>query len=179
MLPSSHGVPFGALGFEHTPVDVLQVPASWHWSEPVQTTAGPAVQTPAWQLSFWVQALLSALQAVLFALGGFEQRPVDVLQVPASWHWSWAVQTTGVPVQVPLWQLSPVVQARPSLQLVPSDLAGFEQRPVVVSQVPATWHWSRAVPATHVPVQVPLWQVRKSVVEGTWVDLGGRGIVGI
>jgi hypothetical protein len=27
-LPSAHGVPFGAFGFEHTPVPVLQTPAT-------------------------------------------------------------------------------------------------------------------------------------------------------
>ncbi|PYQ01844.1 MAG: hypothetical protein DMF82_18120 [Acidobacteria bacterium] len=78
------------------------------------------------------------------------------LQTPARWHWSRAVQTTGVPMQTPLWQLSPVVQARPSLQPLPFGLAGFEQSPVVASQVPARWHWSRAVQTTGVPVHAPL-----------------------
>jgi hypothetical protein len=40
------------------------------------------VQVPAWQVSVWVQALLSA-QAAPFALLGFEQIPVEVLHVPA------------------------------------------------------------------------------------------------
>jgi len=30
MRPSSHAVPFGALGFEHAPVAGLQTPATWH-----------------------------------------------------------------------------------------------------------------------------------------------------
>jgi hypothetical protein len=69
-------------------------------------TAVPAVHVPLWQVSDWVHALLS-LHAEPFALAGFEQMPVDVLQVPALWHWSEAVQTTGLaPVQVPLWQVS-------------------------------------------------------------------------
>jgi hypothetical protein len=49
------------------------------------------------------------------------------------------VQTTAVPVQVPLWQVSPVVQALPSLQVVPSALAApVLHWPVVESHVPAT-----------------------------------------
>jgi hypothetical protein len=31
-LPSLHVVPFAFGGFEQTPVPVLQVPTSWHWS---------------------------------------------------------------------------------------------------------------------------------------------------
>jgi hypothetical protein len=48
------------------------------------------------------------------------------------------VQTTGlVPVHVPALQVSVWVQAFPSLQVLPSGLTGFEQMPVVESQVPA------------------------------------------
>jgi hypothetical protein len=43
---SLHGEPFGRLGFEQTPVDGLQVPASWHWSDAVHVTAVPATQEP-------------------------------------------------------------------------------------------------------------------------------------
>jgi hypothetical protein len=77
------------------------------------------VHTPDWQASVCVQAFPS-VQLVPLALGGFEQIPVEVLQTPTSWHWSRAVQTTGVlPVHTPDWQLSVCVQAFPSLQLVP------------------------------------------------------------
>jgi hypothetical protein len=139
-LPSLHVVPSTFAGFEQAPVVVSQVPAEWHWSLAVQTTGLAPVQMPAWQLSDWVQALPS-LQAVLLGLAGFEQAPVVVSQVPAEWHWSLAVQTTGLaPVQTPAWQLSDWVQALPSLQAVLSAFAGFEQMPVLVSQVPATWH---------------------------------------
>jgi len=42
-------------------------------------------------------------QGVLSAFGGSEQMPVSGSQVPALWHWSDAVQTTGSePVQVPV-----------------------------------------------------------------------------
>jgi hypothetical protein len=51
------------------------------------------------------------------------------------------VHVTGfAPVQTPLRQVSVWVQALPSLQLVPSALLGFEQAPVVVLQVPTSWH---------------------------------------
>ena len=94
-------------------------------------------------------------------LAGLEQVPVVGLQVPASWHWSGALQTTGVsPVHVPAWQVSLRVQALPSSQLVPSDLAGLEHAPVVGLQVPASWHWSGAVQTTGLaPVHAPAWQV--------------------
>jgi len=164
-LPSLHVVPLGAGGLEHCPVDVLQGPATWHWSEAVQTTGLEPVQTPPWQVSVCVQALPS-VHAVPFVLGGLEHTPVLVLQVPTSWHWSEAVHTTGFePMQVPFWQVSVCVQALPSVQVVPSVLLGFEHTPVDGSQVPATWHWSSAVQVT-VEVglpQVPFWQVSPDV----------------
>ena len=57
-----------------------------------------------------------SLQEEPLALGGFEQIPFVWLQVPAVWHWSSAVHTTGfVPTQTPFWQTSVWVQALPSL----------------------------------------------------------------
>ena len=82
---------------------------------------------------------LPSLQELPLGLAGLEQVPVAGLQVPASWHWSEAEQVTGFePVQAPAWQVSVCVQALPSLQELPSALAGLEQRPVAESQVPAT-----------------------------------------
>lgn len=79
-----------------------------------------------------------SLQAVPFVLFGFEHTPVEGLHVPAVWHWSSAVQVTGLlPVQVPDWQLSVCVQAFPSLQAVPFASTGLEQAPVEGVQVPA------------------------------------------
>jgi hypothetical protein len=57
-LPSEQAVPSGLAVLEQTPVAGSQVPAEWHWSEPVQTTL-PCVQEPAAQESF-VQALPSS-----------------------------------------------------------------------------------------------------------------------
>ena len=77
------------------------------------------MQVPPWQVSLWVQAFPS-LQAVPFAFEGFEQTPVAGLHVPASWHWSSGVHTTGsVPVQTPATHTSLRVQPLPSLQVVP------------------------------------------------------------
>src|SRR2546425_362198 len=147
--PSLQLVPLGLAGFEQRPVGVLQVPASWHWSWAVQTTGVP--RSEARRVGEAGGSRGSPFHLKKKGMAGFEQRPVVVSQVPATWHWSRAVQTTGVTVQVPVWQLSPVVQARPSLQLVPLGLAGFEQTPVVVLHVPASWHWSWAVQTTGVP----------------------------
>jgi hypothetical protein len=130
----------------------------------VHTVVVPPVHEPDWQLSPLVQALLS-LHAVPFASAGFEHAPVDVSQVPAEWHWSDAVHVLVVPLwHEPDWQVSPVVQALPSLHVVPSAFAGFEHAPVTVSQVPAEWHWSDALHVVVVPlVQAPDWQVSPTV----------------
>src|SRR5881392_157761 len=159
-LPSLHAVPLLAFGWEHWPVAVSQVPATWHWSEAVQTAGMGTVPVPLWQVFVWAQALPS-LHAVPLLAFGWEHRPVAVLQVPATWHWSSALQTTGLaPVQVPLWQVSACVQALPSLHAVPLLAFGLEHWPVAVLQVPATWHWSSALQTTGLlPVQSPLWQV--------------------
>src|SRR5437879_4354566 len=156
--PSSQTVPFGrgagsqlSLASWHTPV--LQAsPAA------EQSRAAPP-QTPAAQRSFAVQKRPSS-QAVPSAWFGLEQAPFAGLQTPATWHWSRAVQMTGLaPMQLPAWQVSVCVQASPSEQALPSALSGLEQVPFAGSQTPAAWHWSRAAHTTgFVPVQVPAWQ---------------------
>ena len=55
---------------------------------------------------------------------------------------------------------SPTVLAFPSLQTTPFAFAGFEHAPVVVLQVPTSWHWSLATHTTGlVPEHTPAWQV--------------------
>jgi hypothetical protein len=82
-----------------------------------------------------------SLQVVPFAAFGFEHMPVAGLQTPAAWHWSDAVQVTAVPAwHEPLWQLSPTVQALPSVHEVPFAAFGFEQVPFAGLQTPAAWH---------------------------------------
>jgi len=70
----------------------------------------------------------ASLQPVPSAAVGFEHWPVAESHVPATWHWSDAVQVTGLaPLHVPLWQVSVCVQASPSLQLVPFVFGVFWQ----------------------------------------------------
>jgi hypothetical protein len=95
-FPSLHADPFAATGFEHTPVDGLQVPAAWHWSLAPHAIGLEPVHTPATQLSTCVHALPS-LQLVPFATAGFEQTPELGSHTPAAWHWSLAAHVTGLP----------------------------------------------------------------------------------
>jgi len=102
---------------------------------------------------------LPSLHDAPSAFAGFEHAPVAGLHVPASWHWSDAVQATGLaPAQVPAWQASDCVHALPSLQALPFGLAGLEQAPFAGLQTPAVWHWSSAAHVTgFVPLHVPAW----------------------
>src|SRR5205814_1219596 len=136
-LPSLQGAPSGLAGLLQAPVAGLQVPAVWHWSEAGQTTGFVPTQARAARVAVRVQALPSS-QGAPSALAGLLQAPVAGLQVPAVWHGSEAVRTTGfVPTQAPAAQVSVRVQALPSLQGAPSALAGLLQAPVAGLQVPA------------------------------------------
>jgi hypothetical protein len=95
-VPSLHALPLALAGFVHSPVDGLHVPAVWHWSSAVQTTASPPEQLPFEQVSVRVHALPSP-QAVPFGLLGFEQTPVAGSQTPVSWQALLATHTTGLP----------------------------------------------------------------------------------
>jgi hypothetical protein len=99
--------------------------------------------------------------AIPSAAAGFEQMPLLGLHVPATWHWSVAVQVIElVPMHVPLWHVSVWVQALPSLHAVPFVAVGLEHAPVLGLHVPAAWHWSLAMHVTGLPpVHVPLWHV--------------------
>ena len=111
-------------------------------------------------MSVCVHALPS-LQVAPLALFGLLHVPFAVSHVPASWHWSSALHTTGLlPVHVPVWQVSVCVQALPSLHVEPLVLFGLLQTPVAGAHVPTSWHWSSAAHVTGLlPVQVPVWQV--------------------
>jgi hypothetical protein len=138
-FPSSQGAPSGFATGMQLPEKPSQVLCWWHWSGGGQTTGFVPVQVPDWQRSVCVQAFPS-LHLVPSGAFGFEQAPVPGSQVPATWQASCAVQVTGLPTQLPAWQLSFCVQAFLSSQLVPSVLAGFEHAPVPGSQVPTLWH---------------------------------------
>jgi hypothetical protein len=119
----------------------------------------PDTQTPAVHMSPLVQ-LLPSSQPLPSAFVGFVHAPVDGSQLPPLWHWSSATQVTVVPEQFPPWHASAVVQALPSLQVVPSALLGFEHVPFAGSHDPAAWHWSCATHVTGFPPwQSPAWQV--------------------
>src|SRR5882724_7111981 len=159
-LPSSQPVPSGRAGLLQVPVAGLQVPAVWHWSAAVHTTGLAPTQAPAAQVSVCVQALPSSHGAPL-GLAGLLQTPDAGLQTPAAWHWSAAVQTTGLaPTQAPAAQVSVCVQALPSSHGAPLGLAGLLQTPDAGLQTPAAWHWSAAVQTTGLaPTQAPAAQV--------------------
>ena len=98
-FPSLHDVPLSTGAYTH-PVVGLQLSAVQGLPS-LQVTAWPE-QTPPWQVSLVVQALPS-LQALPLIFTGFEHIPVLESQVPTTWHWSEAVQTTGLlPVHTPL-----------------------------------------------------------------------------
>ena len=141
-------------------------------------TALPLMQAPPWQVSMSVQALPSVHPAPS-DFAGFEQTPP--LQVPASWHWSCAMQTIGFPpTQLPPWQVSVRVQALPSLQPVPLFFCGFEHVPLAGLQVPTSWHWSCAVHVTGLaPVHAPPWQVSVWVQALPSVHVSPSGLVGL
>ena len=81
----------------------------------------------------------------------------------ASWHASGAVQVLGVPVHVPDWQLSPVVQALPSLHTVPFVFGGYEQTPVAGLQLPGNWHCPGGEQRSSSPTQTPAWHTSEPV----------------
>jgi hypothetical protein len=75
-LPSSHDVPIGFCGFEHTPVHGSHVPASWHWSLAMHVIGfAPSHPRPGWQVSVCVQASPSS-HAVPLGFSWFEHAPV-------------------------------------------------------------------------------------------------------
>lgn len=89
------------------------------------------VQLPLWQVSPVVHALPS-LQAVPFATAewvypvlGLHESVVQALL---------SLQEIAVPVHVPFWQESPVVQALPSLQEMPFATAVWTQAPVELTE---------------------------------------------
>jgi len=83
-----------------TPVWGLQ-PSVVHGLASSVATGLPTVHVPDWQVSSAVHALPS-LHELPFAFTGLEQRPLEPLHEPTSWHWSDAMHTTGfAPVHAP------------------------------------------------------------------------------
>ena len=120
---SLHMVLSALAGFEQAPVPMSQVPALWHWSSGKHSTGLPLMHAPFWQASPVVQAFMS-LHDVESTLLTNEHVPLPALHVPPVWHWL-GVHTTGfAPMHVPPTQVSVIVQALPSLHIVPSALLG-------------------------------------------------------
>jgi hypothetical protein len=90
--------------------------------QPVRQVVEP--QSVGWQMPFWH---VPPEQTAPSGACGLEHWPVLGLQVPATWHWSKAVQTTGVPPeQTPAWHVAPCVQRLPLLQGLPSGAVMLE-----------------------------------------------------
>src|SRR5262249_60656140 len=123
---------------------------------PAVTTGLAPVQAPAALVSACAHASpASPAGAVLAWL-----HPVGALELSAVQRLPSSQERAGPPTQVPVLQVSAVVQALPSSHAEPSTLFGLEQVPVAASQVPAVWHWSLAVQTTGFePTQAPAWQV--------------------
>jgi hypothetical protein len=79
-----------------------------------------------------------------------EQKPVTGSQVPGTWHWSTAVQTTASPpTQNPFKHKAPTLQLLPSLQGVPFGANGKSHKPLIhVGLWEKHWPagWQSAVP---------------------------------
>ena len=152
-LWSSQVVPSGSVAVTHWSSKSSQLPV-WH-SLPPQVRPVWRTQWPDWHHAVFVQNLPSS-QSDSSGRTLEEQVPVDGLQVPALWHWSKAVQTTGLlPVQMPAWQVSVCVQTLPSLHVVPSTTGGpASHSPVLGLQVLPVWH-EREVHFAGVPVHTP------------------------
>jgi hypothetical protein len=115
-FPSLQLVPFAIGAVPHAPDPVSQV-ATWQVGAAGQVFIVPATHAPLWQVSPTVHAFPS-LQVVPFAIGAVPHAPEPVSQV-ATWHAA-AGHVFIVPgAHDPFWQLSPTVQALPSLQLLP------------------------------------------------------------
>lgn len=127
--------------FAQIPLDPGKFGASKRQVAPVGQLS---THDPAWQIS-------PARQLALQSNVPPQPSSIAVPQTPAG------QVLVGVQVQMPLRQ-EPV--ANPSSQGVPSAFAGLVHVPVVGSQMPPSWHWSRAVQivATTLP-QTPAWHV--------------------
>jgi hypothetical protein len=147
-LPSPHDVPVET-GVCCTPVAGLHESVV-HGLLSLTVGAAPGVHVPD---ALHVSAPLHALPSVhdVPAATGVCVTPPEGVHASVVHGLLSSIATAPVPVQAPVWQVSVDVHALLSLHDAPSGLVGFEQLPVAVSQVPATWHWSCAVHTTGFP----------------------------
>jgi hypothetical protein len=126
-FPSAHDVPFATTvtvqPVAGTQLSVVQGLPS------LQTSAEPAVQVPAWQVSVPLQRLVSAQEVPLVTFVCVQPvagTQLSVVQTLLS------LQLGGVPaVHVPLWHVSAPLQAFPSEHAVPFATTAFEQTPAL------------------------------------------------
>src|SRR3989442_933192 len=103
------------------------------------------------------------------ALVGVEQVPVAGSHVPATWHWSRAVQVTGSlgPQQPPFWEAVWVEAALPTAAARPAAVVGVEAVPVAGHHLPARGRWWGGGQVVRVsgllPPQLAFWQVSVGV----------------
>jgi hypothetical protein len=140
-LLSLQAVPFGRGCAWQAPVAGTQTPMLHALSRLLQETGVPGWQArvPRLQVSTPLQGFPSlqspstaqpqALASKLQPLGSPQLSTVHAMP---------SVQLRAEPLHPPARQVSPVVHARPSLQVVPSGLFGFEQVPFVGLHVPAS-----------------------------------------
>ena len=163
-LPSSHVAPLALGVATHLPVVTLHDPTVQASFIAEQSTGVPALHCNVCRLhaSTPLQGLPSSQSALVWQGHGdlstvqppsFSEQ-VSIEQAMPSLHDCW------MPPHLPALHVSACVQVSPSLQAVPSGLAGLEHCPVFSSQVPARWQLSCAVHATRLAgVQVPPLQV--------------------
>jgi hypothetical protein len=132
-LPSSQLVPLDLLLTGQVPVEGTQAPTVVQAVAVGHVTDVPAVQTPVWHVSMPLQRLPSS-QLVPLDLLLTGQIPVDGTQAPTVVQAVADGHVFAVPVQMPAWQVSPVVQALPSEQAVPSETGVSTQAPDPMSQ---------------------------------------------
>ncbi len=103
----------------------------------------PAVQTPAWQVSFEWQAFPSSHAA-----------PLPTFEYWEALTLGWQVSQVLVPLLAPAGIHAPPIEQKPGLSV------GREHTPVEELQIPAVWQESGAVHVTWLPaVHVPAWHV--------------------
>ena len=111
-----------------------------------------------------LRAGVAVVAAVPFGLAGFEQTPVAGLHVPAAWHWSGAVQVTGLRAGAGAGlagvglRAGVAVVARGAVRPWP----GSSRRPSPGCTCPAVVALVRAAQVTgFAPVHAPAWQVSR------------------
>jgi len=129
----------------------------------VHTAGLLPTQAPPLQVSVCVHPSLSLHETPSSAVTSWMQ-PAELLQLSAVQAMPSLQSFAAGPAHLPAAQMSPVVHALPSSHEVPSTMLGVVQVPDVVTQTPATWHWSSAVHTTGLlPAQLPPLQVSDCV----------------